>query len=825
MEQGNRQWHRMTIDAVLQALNTNAACGLTVKAARSRSKKEGANILFSLQKSQDASLHRRLLTDPATWLFLIACLLNLCFLNVARAGTAFLIFICCLPVLLLIHARDKSLQRARSRASGPMVTVVREGATIALQAQSVVRGDIVLLKKGDVVPCDCRIIEEQELRVATLMQDQEGRPVYRALPKSASVVYPKDLAVEAPYCENMLYGGSVVEGGAVLAVAVEIGGSCFAAASEGLDPLQKRNASALQKWEARLKKSTHGYQIALYLAFIPVLLLGVFLSPKGTDLLSVFLSCTTVLLLSSQTLLTVRLLAIGKLGVANALYAKDDRPPILFQTQRAVDGLAAATDLFLLGRASVSDQKNRLVFLATDEGELDLSSNVSLPVGALCEAFLFRMRAEGQAEKEVLDGEEGSVCADLLRLGEFDRESIDVLLLSAKRVFGSEKLSSYAIRTKQEKFVLHFYKTSRAIDLCTANAPNRACLDEKERKRWLLLAQKAEKHAECVEYVLKQSSNGCKLLGIVGASQLPDPSIDQALASLSSVSLDAKIFLFGEPSKELLFGERLKGRREYVRDDKQETPLSPDLLNRYDLFIGFSRREVLELLSRLRANKRRVAAVAPDHASLPLAEASDIAICYDSVVLTAIAGRKSSAPSVNRLSDLARRNADILLPAFGEQNGGPAAVFEALLQARTLILRQSTAFSFLLFSQLFLLAAFIFSIFTGRGLLPAVALLFIEWGVANACVGLLLASKASAKALKKPIFFLPLRLSALLKSKGARVAFLVSLLLLVAVDLVGIFLWSFGTVAHTWLLTAFTCLFYAFSFLVLVRLAGLVFKK
>ena len=78
-EKGSR-WHEINPISICQHLHTNAACGLSRKAARSRLKKEGRNPLFDdTQKRQ--KFIKELLLDPATLLMLFSALLAVVFLS------------------------------------------------------------------------------------------------------------------------------------------------------------------------------------------------------------------------------------------------------------------------------------------------------------------------------------------------------------------------------------------------------------------------------------------------------------------------------------------------------------------------------------------------------------------------------------------------------------------------------------------------------------------------------------------------------------------------------------------------------------------------
>ena len=75
MNENGSRWHQATPQSLCQHLHTNAACGLSRKAARSRLKKQGRNPLFDDTMQKKKSPIKSLLFDPATLLMLFSALL------------------------------------------------------------------------------------------------------------------------------------------------------------------------------------------------------------------------------------------------------------------------------------------------------------------------------------------------------------------------------------------------------------------------------------------------------------------------------------------------------------------------------------------------------------------------------------------------------------------------------------------------------------------------------------------------------------------------------------------------------------------------------
>jgi cation-transporting ATPase I len=107
--------------------------------------------------------------------------------------------------------RIRELSRtARRRA------VVRRGGELAeLDAVDLVRGDVIVLVAGDVVPADCRIIEAESLEVDASSLTGESLPVR----KSAATSFEPQVADRS----SMLFEGTALAAGRASAVVVAVG--------------------------------------------------------------------------------------------------------------------------------------------------------------------------------------------------------------------------------------------------------------------------------------------------------------------------------------------------------------------------------------------------------------------------------------------------------------------------------------------------------------------------------------------------------------------------------------------------------------------------
>ena len=122
-------------------------------------------------------------------------------------------------LFLIRQERD----RIRLR-SVPTVTVIRSGKRLRVSAVKVTVGDILLLRRGDIVPADCRLLSSSELRIRFCYDSvsaEEKKTVFQQ--KNANKVYSYQSEPNAPDYENLLYGGSEIISGHAKAVVCAIG--------------------------------------------------------------------------------------------------------------------------------------------------------------------------------------------------------------------------------------------------------------------------------------------------------------------------------------------------------------------------------------------------------------------------------------------------------------------------------------------------------------------------------------------------------------------------------------------------------------------------
>ena len=741
MSNRNVKWHQMTADAVMKELHTNAACGLSRKAARSRFKKQGANTLFDRSAERTNSVGRSVFTDPAVLLMLVTAVLSFLFAEPIPGLFVAVLLVACLGTVIRLLQLQKRLENVTEAYRIPTAEVIRDGRLFTVSARRVVPGDILILRAGDVVPCDCRLISEQNLRVLTLSVREDGKPAYTEMQKSAQLVYPYGSDVAAPQYENMLFGGSEILDGEARAVAVAIGENTFlGAASDFRIPAEPINAVGESKSIVHLRSFLHFYGIWMLVLLVLMAAIGFLHLSDSSGILDFFLPLCILVGSAAPMLLLFyfrRLEMHGRQMCKNNL-PKENRA--LIKSVRTADRLCELTDLFIIGRWGSSDGKLHLSRCAVVSCEIvpDANSPQSL-LQPLCEAFCLLDRAsQGLAATDFqeTDGEDLKIClSELISCSGYDVDAMNIRVLRASRRQISPTVCEADIELRDRRFVLLFSQDPSLLDRCMLYEENgHVCaLSHELRSQMHTFCELARKNASRVRVVARRYSDGnFALIGILSLREQPQAVLPSVLEELTQCGVRVSFFLQGDSAEASCYADACKLPMPYALRTDSEQALSESLLADRRILIGYSREEILRLIDVLHQRKRCVAVLggtAEDrrffgHSALLIAcdateyDRREIEEC--AAERLPLAGREESA----RCAQGIRRHADLLIPRAERFSGGLSAFLQALSNSRSIRLKMCILLCFLAGTQLSRLIVTFLSICIGIGLPNAFGMLY-----------------------------------------------------------------------------------------------------
>jgi Mg2+-importing ATPase len=213
--------------------------GLSTADAEARLAKDGPNSLGSRESRGRLRILLNQLTSPIILILAGATVVSMALGDVID-GTIILAIIAASSVLgawqehSAGQAVEALLRRVQVRAE-----VMRDGAEQSIPLEEVVRGDIVVLSAGDIVPADCRLVQAQELLVDEATLTGESFPVEKAPGTATAEAAPGQRL-------NSVFRGTHVMSGIGRALVVRTGLKTeFGAVAEELS--RKRAATGFEK--------------------------------------------------------------------------------------------------------------------------------------------------------------------------------------------------------------------------------------------------------------------------------------------------------------------------------------------------------------------------------------------------------------------------------------------------------------------------------------------------------------------------------------------------------------------------------------------------
>jgi Ca2+-transporting ATPase len=212
------QWHSKEAKEATRSLSVNAGTGLTNEEAAQRLAKFGQNKLVKQREIRFLGILKEEITEPMILLLLaVGVLYGILDPNIADALT----IIAVITILVLVEVwneyRAKRSIAALRQLAPPTTFVLRNGKPTEVQTIRIVPGDVLLLKPGERVPADGRLLDAVGLEIDEASLTGESFPSA----KDADLI----LSTETRSIEqrNMVFAGTLVTKGRAKAVVTATG--------------------------------------------------------------------------------------------------------------------------------------------------------------------------------------------------------------------------------------------------------------------------------------------------------------------------------------------------------------------------------------------------------------------------------------------------------------------------------------------------------------------------------------------------------------------------------------------------------------------------
>jgi Ca2+-transporting ATPase len=240
--------HALGVDAVAQELRTDADRGLGAREAADRLASLGPNRLATPERPAYGTIALRQLFDPLVALLIAAAVVS----GVIGDGVEAAI-IAAIVVLnaVLGFSQEVGAERAvlaLRNAVARSAAVVRDGREREVPVEEVVPGDLLVIREGDRVPADARVVVAERLEVDESVLTGESVPVAKSIESSAT---------ETPLAErtSMVFASTAATRGRGRAVVTATGIRTEVGAVDRLSAAARPPTTPLQERLGRLSRS------------------------------------------------------------------------------------------------------------------------------------------------------------------------------------------------------------------------------------------------------------------------------------------------------------------------------------------------------------------------------------------------------------------------------------------------------------------------------------------------------------------------------------------------------------------------------------------
>ena len=211
----NKNWHNLEVSEVFVSLGSSRE-GLSQGEAQRRLAQFGPNELAEKKKISPWVIFLEQFKNFLIIILLIAVALSAVMGEVADAIVIFAIVLFAAGLSFMQEYRAERAMEALKRMAAPTASVLRNRMEIEISATELVAGDIILLRTGDKIPADARLIDAVNLKTDEASLTGESIPTEKTT---------MALAVEASIADrtNMVFTGTAAVYGRGLAVVTATG--------------------------------------------------------------------------------------------------------------------------------------------------------------------------------------------------------------------------------------------------------------------------------------------------------------------------------------------------------------------------------------------------------------------------------------------------------------------------------------------------------------------------------------------------------------------------------------------------------------------------
>ncbi|MBE6684529.1 MAG: hypothetical protein E7592_02615 [Ruminococcaceae bacterium] len=696
--------HIPDLSTLEKKLGTSLSEGLPAREARVRLEKDKKHENKSLFVGPKHPAWTSLLTfagSPYALLLLITSMLTALF---GRAVLGWSVFAVTLAATafggILIMNAQKTFESMGEYAS-PMVKVKRGGNVFYTDGRNLVEGDVILLKSGDLLTCDARLIRSESLVVDELVARKDGI-IKRRVDKHFEAVCDENNCI-ASDAANMLYAGSAIISGQATALVVATGQNVYL--HERIRNGELGGKDSEPTGAKTIKPTLYKISFLCASGLLILSLIGL-MTLHGKEIFV----CNFTMLLSAIFLVTTELLSGGARYVFSSYvkrlaqkkrdkYKNASRASI--RSVKALDTLATVSDLVFVGSAGLCGGSFSLSATYTANGVIE-NLNTTTTEGSRI-LYLIHTYVKAQREGGIENDLSADGCLDSLythlRTSKFDISGASLAIKSLYFAKDAKNGFEYACaETDNEIFRTSLITDPKILNLCDliregGNVRTISSRDIYEIKEFTQAA--AENGLRCL-YCISEKDRNTVLEGVVTLYQPEDKALASTVAEMKRFGIKTTVLLSVENDinsnlvSSCVEKGVLSGNTAFAYEFKKNGRSVVDGLGRYDAYVGFSVPEYSELIAEMRKRGAKIAAYGVANEYNEILARADIAISCDTIEYSSDKYRESVYERIapegrdtnERASQQTRLLSKVIVRRANENGGGAAAAFKAIKTSR-----------------------------------------------------------------------------------------------------------------------------------------------
>ncbi|MBQ7319303.1 MAG: cation-transporting P-type ATPase [Clostridia bacterium] len=739
-------WHAMEIEELERRLKTDRSRGLGLKISRSRLERLGRNELFHPEPVSTGACIKTIFSDTSLLLLLLICVIALCFSR-WNAVIAVLIVLCAsTTVTVIAYQKTQQIREAMAGLSAPRVHIIRAGQHLLAESTSIVPGDLLILREGDVIPCDARIVSATDLFVKALYYGTDHALQYTAMGKRACTLDPVDDGTLPSLRENMLTAGSVILGGRAVAFAVATGEDTYLAAFLGPHALSCEVGEVPSV--VKMKRYVSRYSLGMCALLLPITLIGLLSGGGELQIFDVFFLALSLGVASMSEQLMVMGRIVAACGLVRAALKQPQEKAAIIKNYASLEQLGHMSELFVYDTIAATDAKMHPHAIYTSD---DIYHSGRWSSEAITHFFttvyLYEKAMRMQAGSALASGEGSPLTAMMQGIKElqeniaFDPVALDIRTLSlapSDKYTGGVEVALRSRDNVQEQRCILCGTDDLLLERCEAKTVGGETVALDENAKAMLQGIYRKFHVQGSRTLLFASVQNETVVfeGMIVFKQAYDPDLIENLEQLQSSGVRTTLFLSSEDAydvQQLLNSGWIRKTSEvsYASKIRQNGESLTEVFEHSRVIAGLTDREVESLIGYCHHKKRTVAAL-----SLRWRDAqehrADLHICCDDHIFQSdvVTERKptpleNDSQRRNRSGDTAAlREADVLVRRCTESGGTLDGVINALYTARAIRKNMVLVLQYLIFTQFLRMTAVLLPLLFGVAAQSAALLVF-----------------------------------------------------------------------------------------------------